>query len=77
MNLIKPFKYLSLLVSASTYQKVRAKNEHGHDYWVPVSRSAFNELKRPPFVPSAPTTKKVWSESEITEFKKNNPVFNV
>lgn len=58
-------------------QTIKVKNIHGDYTNTPVARAAKNELKRPPFVLSAPTEKRVWSTQEIEKFYKINPLLNM
>lgn len=54
---------MSSLVNAS-------KGRTGREY-----RATMDDLVRPPFIPSAPTAKKLWSLKEQQEFYKNNPMY--
>lgn len=65
MNILKNFTLLNSLVRSS-------KAREGREY-----RAVMNDIVRPPFVPSAPTTLKEWSLKEQEEFYKNNPVYQV
>lgn len=68
------FKFLKLLVDASSMKKIYVR-VLGDVIGVPVSRAAINELKRPPLILSAPAEKRVWSQEEVAEFYKRNPIF--
>lgn len=63
------------MVQASQESGIWRKNEHGHMVKVYTQRSALEELKRPPFILTAPLTKKEWSPEEIEKFYQSNPVF--
>lgn len=67
-------KYLALLVRASHDKKVWFKNQYGQMEARYTSRAVLNEMMRPPFISTAPKTKRVWSEQEIAEFYQKNPL---
>lgn len=73
MNLLERVKYLSLLVSASSTRVAAVTNMFGDRTLVGVNRAATHELARPPFILSAPTEKREWTQKEINEFYQNNP----
>lgn len=75
MDLLKNFRTLALFISATGDQTIGTKNYNGDRVIVRTSRAAMDALKRPPFVPSAPTMKKEWSLKEQQEFYKNNPMY--
>lgn len=68
-------RYLTLLNQASSNKFIVKVHEHGQVERQYVARAALNELMRPPFIPTAPLTKKEWSPEEIEAFYKQNPLF--
>jgi hypothetical protein len=75
MNLFASWKFLQLLLAASSEKTISVKNAFGDVVRVRVASAAINEMKRPPFILSAPAEKRVWSPEEIAEFYKRNPIF--
>lgn len=65
---------IRLIVQACNPKSIKLRDVQGQEYWFNTARSAIDALKRPPFVPSAPTTKRVWTQAEIEEFYKTNPL---
>lgn len=63
MSIKSALKTISLIVTASSEESES------------VRKAAINALARPPFVPSAPTAKKLWSKEETDAFYQSNPVF--
>lgn len=70
-------KFLTLLLSASSDRSIQSKDEFGNVSKIPVRNAAIRTLVRPPFVPSAPTTKREWSKEEVEEFYKANPMLRI
>lgn len=68
-------KHLNLLVAASSTKRLRVRNEFGDWTHKGVATAAINALKRPPFIPSAPLSKRDWTPQEIAEFYQRNPQF--
>lgn len=69
-------RYLQLLIDSASERRITVHHQ-GQEHRIPVRHAALHELKRPPFILSAPTEKKVWTEEEIAEFYKTNPMLNV
>lgn len=77
MSIQSALKTIRLLVRASSEESVFIKDEFGNRMKVPIRLGAIRDLCRPPVIYSGPIEKREWSQEEIEEFYKTNPMLEI